>query len=90
MRKIGIAGLASGWLLATMATAGDAPPAAAQFGWFGTLAGSCWHGEYPGGGGDTQCYAWQYGRYLRGTIAIEAPGRDGTPFRLAGACASRT
>jgi hypothetical protein len=84
MRKIGVAGLASGWLLAAVAAAAEPPAPAADFGWFGTLAGHCWRGDYTGGGGDTQCYAWQYGRYLRGTIAIEAPGKDGAPFRLAG------
>jgi hypothetical protein len=85
MRKIGVAGLASGWLMAAVAAAAEPPAPAADFGWFGTLAGSCWRGEYPqGGGGDTQCYEWQYGRYLRGTIAIETAGKDGTPFKLAG------
>jgi len=63
--------------------ADDADPAAA-LGWIGSLAGSCWRGEYAQGGGDTQCYAWQYGRYLRGTIEIETTGRDGSPFRLSG------
>jgi hypothetical protein len=84
MRKIRVAGLASGWLLAAVAAGGDAPPGGVDFGWFGTLAGHCWRGEYATGGGDTQCYAWQYGRYLRGTIAIETPGKDGAPFRLSG------
>lgn len=84
MRKIGVAGLASGCLLAATVAVSEPPAAAAAFGWFGMIAGHCWRGDYPGGGGDTQCYAWQYGRYLRGTIAIEAPGKDGAPFRLSG------
>ncbi len=87
MRKITRAGLLPGLLLAAAALAAD-PPAdadpAAALGWFGSLACSCWRGEYAGGGGDTQCYTWQYGRYLRGTIAIDAPGKDGERFRLAG------
>jgi hypothetical protein len=72
-------------LAASVATA-DAPEAATSgaFGWFGSLAGSCWRGEYTSGGGDTQCYTWQYGRYLRGTIAIESKKADGVSFRLAG------
>lgn len=88
MRKL----KAGGGVLATVllaAAAGAAEPAIeaappAGFGWFATLAGSCWSGEYPGGGGDTQCYEWQYGRYLRGTIEISANGGDGTPRKLAG------
>jgi hypothetical protein len=87
MRKITRAGLLPGLLLAAAAHAANPPAAtdsAAALGWFGTLAGSCWRGEYAGGGGDTQCYGLQYGRYLRGTIAIEAPGKDGQPFTLTG------
>jgi hypothetical protein len=63
-----------------------AAPTAAQaaFGWFGMLAGRCWRGEYPQGGGDTQCYEWQYGRYLRGTISHTAAGKDGTPITISG------
>lgn len=73
-------------LVASAATAEppDATATERAFGWFGTLAGSCWRGEYVTGGGDTQCYAMQYDRYLRGTIAIETAGKDGQPFRLAG------
>lgn len=62
--------------------AGAAPPAG--FGWFGSLAGSCWVGEYQAGGGDTQCYEWQYGRYLRGTIEIDMKSGAGAPQKLTG------
>lgn len=69
-------------VLSLAAPAGaDAPEG---FGWLGTLAGHCWRAEYASGGGDTQCYSWQYGRYLRGTIAIEANRQDQAPFKLAG------
>lgn len=86
MRKLTAASWLTGMLLATAAIAAT-PPAdsavAAGFGWFGTLAGSCWRGEYAGGG-DTQCYEWQFGRYLRGAIEITAKGKDGSPRKLAG------
>lgn len=87
MRKNALAGLLTALSLAAPAVAAQPPPAGATnpaFGWFGTLSGSCWRGEYASGGGDTQCYTMQYGRYLRGTIAIETAGKDGQPFRLAG------
>jgi hypothetical protein len=74
-------------LLAAAAGATEPAPAPVQdarFGWFAMLAGSCWHGEYPDGGRDTQCYEWQYGRYLRGTIEIAAKGKDGAPLKLEG------
>jgi hypothetical protein len=41
-------------------------------GWLRELAGRCWQGEYGGGMVDRQCYALQYGRFLRGTIEITA------------------
>jgi hypothetical protein len=88
MRNTRAAGLLPALAL-TAAAAGAADPrpaaeTAARIGWLGTLAGACWRGEYPGGGGDTQCYEWQYGRYLRGTIAIETLAKDGKPVKLAG------
>lgn len=84
MRKITTTGLVPLLLLAATIAAAGPPPATPAFGWFADLAGSCWRGDYAGGGGDTQCYGWQYGRYLRGTIAIDAAGKDGQPFKLAG------
>jgi hypothetical protein len=88
MRNTRAAGLLPALALtAAAAGAAESQPAAeaaARFGWLGTLAGACWRGEYPGGGGDTQCYEWQYGRYLRGTIAIETLSKDGKPIKLAG------
>jgi hypothetical protein len=87
MRKNRLAPFLTVLSLAAATVAADpapATPADAAFGWLGTLAGSCWRGEYATGGGDTQCYTLQYGRYLRGTIAIESVGKDGKPFRLAG------
>lgn len=86
MRKLTAATLLAGMLLATPAVAAGTPAdatAGAGLGWFGTLAGSCWRGEHAGGG-DTQCYEWQYGRYLRGTIEISVRGKDGLPIQLAG------
>jgi hypothetical protein len=88
MRNTRAAGLLPALAL-TAAAAGaaasqPATDAAARFGWLGSLAGACWRGEYPGGGGDTQCYEWQYGRYLRGTIAIESPANDGSTMKLMG------
>jgi hypothetical protein len=35
MRKIGVAGLASGWLLAAVAAAAEPPAPPTEFGWFG-------------------------------------------------------
>ena len=88
MRKLRAAGLLPA-ILMTAAAAGaadQAPVAAAAdlFGWFAALAGSCWRGEYPNGGGDTQCYEWQYDRYLRGTIEITMQGQNGAPGKLDG------
>jgi hypothetical protein len=88
MHKTTAAGLIPAvFLSAAAASAADtvtAAPSHAGFGWFASLAGSCWRGEYPGGGGDIQCYEWQYGRYLRGTIEIDAKGKDGATVKLAG------
>ena len=73
-------------LLLGAAAAGASPPSEADpaFGWFRMVAGKCWRGEYPDGGGDTQCYEWQYGRYLRGTISITLAGKDGSPLAISG------
>jgi hypothetical protein len=87
MRKNRLACLLTALSLAAPVAAADPPPAGTAshaFGWFGALAGSCWRGDYATGGSDTQCYGWQYGRYLRGTIAIETKTADDAPFRLAG------
>jgi hypothetical protein len=53
------------------------------FGWMADLAGHCWTASYPDGTRDTQCYATQYGQFLRGTIEIVAPGATPTrpPYR---------
>jgi hypothetical protein len=77
-----------GCLLTMLSTAaGEAPDPekARQFGWFGTLAGSCWQGEHPDGRTrDTQCYQWQFGRLIRGTISISGQRTDGEPWSLEG------
>lgn len=73
-------------MLAAAAAATIGAPAAAAdlpggaFGWMAELAGSCWSAAYPDGTRDTQCYGIQFGRYLRGTIEIVAPG-GATPRR---------
>ncbi|HEU5467815.1 MAG TPA: hypothetical protein VFU77_00790 [Steroidobacteraceae bacterium] len=88
MRKTTAAGLfPAAILLAAAAGAAETVAAAVsheRFGWFASLAGSCWRGTYPGGGGDIQCYEWQYGRYLRGTIEIDTKGKEGAEVKLAG------
>lgn len=57
-----------------------AQPAPARFGWFGDLAGSCWQGLHPGGQRlDRQCYSTQYGRFMRGTIALTRPNSPDAP-----------
>jgi hypothetical protein len=84
MRKL-IAAASMPVLALYAALAYPAPSTAqAAFGWYAMLAGRCWRGEYPQGGGDTQCYEWQYGRYLRGTISITATGKDGKPVTISG------
>ena len=69
-------------MLSILAIALAAVPTAAQiqvpaeFGWFGQLAGACWRGEHPGGRlRDEQCYSGQFGRFMRGTIALTPAGR---------------
>ena len=63
---------------AATAAAEDLPDGA--FGWMDDLAGYCWSATYPDGTRDTQCYATQFDRYLRGTIEIVAPpGAGGRP-----------
>ena len=57
----------------------------ASFGWLRQLAGSCWRVEYANSRtADKQCYEWQYGRFLRGTIEITGVQGDGTPMDLRG------
>jgi hypothetical protein len=58
----------------------------APFGWLRQLAGSCWRGEYGNTRtSDTQCYAWQYDRFLRGTIELTgAQGAGGGAGELRG------
>lgn len=53
------------------------------FGWFGSLAGSCWSGRFPDGKTThRQCYSTQFGRFLRGTAALstEKEGRPQVAF----------
>jgi hypothetical protein len=41
------------------------------FGWLATLTGSCWVGSLPDGKvSDTQCYAVELDRFIKGTIVI--------------------
>ena len=58
----------------------------APFGWLRQLAGSCWRGEYANTRtADKQCYEWQYGRFLRGTIELTGvQGEGATPMDLRG------
>lgn len=61
------------------AASAEFPPG--HFGWLAELAGSCWQGTYPDGETtDTQCYSSQYGRYLRGTIAIRPRAAGGKSY----------
>lgn len=67
--------------LVPMAHAQDTKPA--ELGWLRDLAGHCWQGaQADGAAADTQCYALQFGRHLRGTIEI--PGAAGEPPKLRG------
>jgi len=51
---------------------------ATPFGWLADLAGACWVGsDAEGQTTDRQCYALQFGRFLRGTIAIESGSATG-------------
>ena len=55
------------------------------FGWFASLAGACWRGDHPDGKThDTQCYGWQYDRYLRGTVQLAGVKADGSAWALDG------
>jgi hypothetical protein len=75
------------WLAAALLAAGAAtaaaqdPPAAnplKTMGWFGELAGACWSTTLPDGvTRDTQCYEVRFGRFVFGTIRIEAGARPG-------------
>lgn len=63
--------------LLAAATAAYAQSLPAEFGWFATLAGSCWTGKFPDGATEhTQCYTTQFGRLLRGTATLAAT-KDG-------------
>jgi hypothetical protein len=80
------------WLALTLLLAGPALPAQdaakepdplAGFGWLRELAGSCWTSVLPGGTlRDTQCYEIRFGRFLAGSIRLEAvatPTEPATP-----------
>ena len=52
------------------------------FGWFGTLAGSCWAGTFADGRTThTQCYTRQFDKFVRGTATL-AEQRDGVQHML--------
>ena len=41
------------------------------FGWFRTMADTCWVGQFPDGRTEhTQCYKTQFGKFLRGTATL--------------------
>jgi hypothetical protein len=45
----------------------------AGFGWFGTMVGSCWIGQFPDGRTEhTQCYSGQFGKFMRGTASLSS------------------
>lgn len=83
---LAIALVASAGAGTAVAQSSPAPPEApAGFGWLRQLAGSCWRGEYANSGtADRQCYEWQYGRLLRGTIELTGAQGDGTATTLRG------
>jgi hypothetical protein len=57
----------------------------AAFGWLRQLAGSCWRGEYANTNtSDKQCYEWQYGRLLRGTIELSGVQGAGAAAEVRG------
>lgn len=71
--------------LVTAISAAADSTARPAFGWLASLAGACWNGSYPDGKTrDTQCYGWQYDRYLRGTIEIYGTKPDGSAWSLTG------
>lgn len=50
----------------------------AGFGWFASMAGSCWVGQFPDGRTEhTQCYTSQFGKFVRGTASLAAV-KEGT------------
>jgi hypothetical protein len=52
----------------------------AGFGWLRDLAGSCWTTVLPGGSmRDTQCYEFRFGRFLAGSIRVEAVAAAAAP-----------
>lgn len=55
----------------------------AGFGWFGSVANTCWVGQFPDGRTEhTQCYTSQFGKFLRGTAALAtiADGKRNVTF----------
>jgi hypothetical protein len=61
----------------------EEPAGPAELRWLRDLAGHCWRGALADGTAtDTQCYALQFGRHLRGTI--EMAGAAGEPPKLRG------
>jgi hypothetical protein len=63
--------VAAGWIATHAAVHAQELPA--DFGWFASLAGSCWEGVFPDGRTrHRQCYATQFGRFLRGTAQLSA------------------
>ena len=81
-----LAGACVAACLALPATAQAPADPLAPFGWLRQLAGSCWRGEYANTRtSDKQCYEWQYGRFLRGTIELSGvQGEGAAPFDLRG------
>ena len=77
MSALGVLALAAALVpVAVAAQPAAAPDPRAGFKWFRELAGACWKGDHPDGKtSDTQCYQLQYGRFVRGTIAISAGAR---------------
>ena len=72
-------------LLAPAALAQAPADPLAPFGWLRQLAGSCWSGEYANTNtSDKQCYEWQYGRFLRGTIELSGVEGLGAGTELRG------
>jgi len=59
---------------AAVASAQESP--LAPFKWLAQLTGACWTGTHSDGKtSDTQCYDVELRRFIRGSIAVESPGR---------------
>ena len=84
--RIGLAAALAVTLFGLPALAQAPADPLAPFGWLRQLAGSCWRGEYANTRtADKQCYEWQYGRFLRGTIELTGvQGEGATPLELRG------